>query len=42
MPYDDKKNGYGPKNGPSHGDRSGGYGKPYEKRDDRSGGYGKP
>ena len=42
MPYDDKKNGYGPKNGPSHGDRSGGYGKPYEKRDDRSGGYKKP
>ena len=42
MPYDDKKNGYGPKNGPSHGDRSGGYGKPYDRRDDRSGGYKKP
>ncbi len=42
MPYDDKKNVYGPKNGPSHGDRSGGYGRPYEKRDDRSGGYKKP
>ena len=43
MPYDDKKNVYGPKNGPSHGDRSGGYGRPYDKRDgDRPGGYGKP
>ena len=43
MPYGDKKNGYGPKNGGAQDGRSGGYNKPYDKRDgDRSGGYGKP